>query len=203
MKRILQLLGLTSPAMHAVAPAPGGEPGVAELRRELAELRRELRTLQDIEAIKRLKHAYFRGIDSADLPLLASLFHPDVDVHFVGGGYEWAFKGREQYVEAIGNSFHSEAVAQHNGHHPEITVLSETEAEGIWYLYDNFWELNQKIYTYGTAFYHDRYEKVDGRWLIRSTHYKRHYEVVTKMKDDQPRFTVRYLSSHGRVLPKP
>ncbi len=183
--------------------SPATDPTMAELRQEIAELRRELRVLQDIEAIKKLKHAYFRGIDSADLELLATLFHPDVDVHFVGGGYEWAFKGRDQYVEAIGKSFHSEAVAQHNGHHPEITIVSETEAEGIWYLYDNFWDLSQKYYTYGTAFYRDRYQKVDGRWLIRSTDYKRHYEVASKMTEPYPKFTVRYLASHGRVIDKP
>lgn len=182
--------------------APAAGPTQADLACEIAELRREIRALQDIEAIKRLKHAYFRGIDSADLELLATLFHPDVEVHFVGGGYEWKLQGREQYVEAIGNSFTADTVAQHNGHHPEITLRSESEADGIWYLYDNFYHLGMKVYTCGTAFYHDRYEKVDGRWLIRSTSYKRHYEIVTKMQEPMPNFTVRYLAHHGRVVGK-
>lgn len=202
MNRILDLIGLAPAVLSATPATPAAEPAPASLADQIAALRREVRALQDIEAIKCLKHAYFRGLDSADLTLLATLFHPDVDVHFVGGGYEWKLKGREQYVEAIGNSFTAETVAQHNGHHPEITLLSGTEAEGIWYLYDNFYHLGMRVYTCGTAFYHDRYEKVDDRWLIRSTRYKRHYEIVTKMDDPMPNFTVRYLASHGRVVRK-
>ncbi|MFO1292135.1 MAG: nuclear transport factor 2 family protein [Rubrivivax sp.] len=198
MKRILALITAAVAPLHASADTPAAGPDLAA---EVAQLRREVRALQDIEAIKKLKHAYFRGLDSADRELLASLFHPDVDVHFIGGGYEWKFSGRERYVEEIAKNFNADAVAQHNGHHPEITLLSDSEAEGTWYLYDNFWNLRYKVYTYGTAFYRDRYVKVDGRWLIRSTFYKRHYEVV-QQGDPMPNFTVRYLADHGRKVGK-
>lgn len=166
---------------------------------QIAALQAELRALKDIEDIRLLKHAYFRGIDSADLELLRSLMHPEVTVHFIGGGYEWKLAGREQYLEAIGNNFNSEVIAQHNGHHPEIRLLSPTEAEGTWYLHDNFYNLREKLYTTGTAFYHDRYVKVDGRWLLRSTQYKRHYEIVEKL-DTLPNVTVDYLAEHGRKV---
>jgi hypothetical protein len=164
-------------------------------------LRRDVQALLDIEAIKRLKHAYFRGLDSANLELLATLFHPEVQVHFVGGDYEWRLDGREQYVETIAANFHANVVAQHTGNHPEITLLSATEAEGIWYLHDDFYDMAKMLFTTGSAFYHDRYEKVDGRWLIRSTRYERHYELVTPMKQ-VPNFTVRYLARHGRAAPQ-
>lgn len=164
-------------------------------------LRRDVQALLDIEAIKRLKHAYFRGLDSANLELLATLFHPEVQVHFVGGDYEWRLDGREQYVETIAANFHANVVAQHTGNHPEITILSPTEAEGIWYLHDDFYDMAKMLFTTGSAFYHDRYEKVDGRWLIRSTRYQRHYELVTPM-DKVPNFTVRYLARHGRAVPQ-
>lgn len=164
-------------------------------------LRRDVQALLDIEAIKRLKHAYFRGLDSANLELLATLFHPEVQVHFVGGDYEWRLDGREQYVETIAANFHANVVAQHTGNHPEITILSPTEAEGIWYLHDDFYDMAKMLFTTGSAFYHDRYEKVDGRWLIRSTRYQRHYELVTPMQQ-VPNFTVRYLARHGRAAPQ-
>ena len=164
-------------------------------------LRRDVQALLDIEAIKRLKHAYFRGLDSANLELLATLFHPEVQVHFVGGDYEWRLDGREQYVETIAANFHANVVAQHTGNHPEITILSPTEAESIWYLHDDFYGMAKMLFTTGSAFYHDRYEKVDGRWLIRSTRYERHYELVTPMKQ-VPNFTVRYLARHGRAAPQ-
>lgn len=180
------------------------QPAPAAGAKDLADdtkLQRDVQALLDIEAIKRLKHAYFRGLDSANLELLATLFHPDVQVHFVGGDYEWLLDGREQYIETIAANFNAEVVAQHTGNHPEITILSETEAEGIWYLHDDFYDMAKMLFTTGSAFYHDRYEKVDGRWLIRSTRYQRHYELVTPMAQ-VPNFTVRYLARHGRAVPK-
>ncbi|MBS0511840.1 MAG: nuclear transport factor 2 family protein [Proteobacteria bacterium] len=165
----------------------------------LAELQRQVRELRDIESIKRVKHAYFRAIDSADLGLLASLLTPDVEVRFIGGDYDWKLKGRAEYVEAVGRNFNSQVIAEHNGHHPEITVLSDTEAEGVWYLHDNFYNLRTRLFTTGSAFYHDRYRKVDGQWRIASTRYERHYEIDTPL-EKLPDIAVHYLGRHGRVV---
>lgn len=166
---------------------------------EITQLQHDVQMLKDIEAIKRLKHAYFRAIDSADLELLAGLLHPDVATHFIGGDYEWRLNGRAAYVEAVAQGFHSEVACQHNGHHPEIDIDSATSAHGIWYLHDIFYDLKTRILTQGTAFYHDRYVKQDGRWLIRETRYKRHYEIV-EQDAAMPNFSVRYLIDHGRKL---
>ena len=54
----------------------------------------------------------------------------------VGGTYSIKLEGRDKYVEMIANGFHSQFVGQHNGHHPEIDFISETEAKGLWYLAD-------------------------------------------------------------------
>ena len=167
---------------------------------ELAQLKRDVRILKDIEAIKRLKHAYFRGIDSADLELLAGIFHKDITAHFIGGLYEWKIAGRAEYLEAIGQNFNSDVVCQHNGHHPEIDILSETEATGIWYLHDIFYNLHMKVLTQGTAFYKDTYVKEDGQWWLKSTYYKRHYEIVEMIEDHVPNVTMRYLAEHGRKV---
>lgn len=163
-----------------------------------AQLQRDVQMLQDIEAIKRLKHAYFRAIDSADLELLASLLHADVQVHFIGGDYEWQLQGRDAYLEAIGQSFNSQVACQHNGHHPEIDILGPTEARGIWYLHDIFYNLRDQLLTQGTAFYHDRYLKEDGRWWLIDTRYERHYEIVEPMQGRLPNLTCNYLAAHGR-----
>lgn len=53
----------------------------------LAGIACQLQLLQDIEAIKRLKHAYFRCIDTASLAELEGLLHPEVTTCFVGGSY--------------------------------------------------------------------------------------------------------------------
>jgi len=115
----------------------------------IEELRKDIQRLMDIEAIKQLKHAYFRCVDTANLEELATLFHEDVEVHFKGGGYEWNLSGRQEYVDNIGMAFSREAVGQHNAHHPEIQILSETEATGMWYLADNMWILNHNALTTG------------------------------------------------------
>jgi hypothetical protein len=161
----------------------------------IEELRRDIQMLMDIEAIRQLKHAYFRCIDTANFAELAELFHPEVSVHFVGGTYEWKLDGREAYLSSITQAFHRQSIGHHNGHHPEIQVLSDTEATGIWYLNDHMWQLDSGFYTRGTALYWDRYLKVDGRWLIKDTRYRRVYEINARVESPKPDY--HYLGMHG------
>lgn len=162
----------------------------------IEELRKDIQRLMDIEAIKQLKHAYFRCVDTANLEELGTLFHEDVTVHFVGGSYEWNVQGRQEYVDNIAMSFSREAIGQHNAHHPEIQMLSDTEATGIWYLADNMWILNHNVKTHGTAIYWDRYLKVDGKWQIRETNYERVYEINDTL-EERPNLSSHYLGVHG------
>lgn len=162
-------------------------------------LRDAVQLLLDIEAIKQTKHAYFRCIDTGNFEELASLFHPEVQVHFKGGSYEWTLDGRDEYVASVRKSFHSRSVGHHNAHHPEIDVLSPTEATGVWYLSDHMWIMNFKSFTTGTALYWDRYEKLDGRWLIRETKYERIYEM-NERRDPDPKFDYHYLGLYGAKL---
>lgn len=162
----------------------------------IEELRKDIQRLMDIEAIKQLKHAYFRCIDTANLEELATLFHDDVEVNFKGGTYEWVMSGKEEYLNNIGISFSKQSIGQHHGHHPEIQMLSETEATGIWYLEDNMWILNHNAYTHGTVLYWDRYVKEDGKWLIRETSYERLYEM-NEVLEESPKPSSHYLGVHG------
>ena len=169
---------------------------------EFAALRANIQQLMDIEAIKQLKHAYFRCVDTANLKELASLLHPEVSVDFIGGSYAWKLQGREAYVDAVGKAFNQQAVGHHNGHSPEIQLLSEHEATAIWYLADHMWVLNYRHLTTGSALYRDRYVKVDGRWLIRETHYQRLYEINQSL-DENPALAAHYLGVHGAPAEQP
>jgi hypothetical protein len=162
----------------------------------LEALQADLQRLMDMEAIKQLKYAYFRCIDTANLEELGTLFHNDVSVHFIGGSYEWKLEGREEYLANVGVSFSNQSIGHHNGHHPEIQMLSDSEATAIWYLADNMWILNHKAFTTGTALYSDRYLKVDGRWLIKDTYYERLYEINRKLEEN-PVLGSHYLGVHG------
>ena len=160
------------------------------------ELRKDIQRLMDIEAIKQLKHAYFRCVDTANLDELATLLHEDVVVDFKGGNYHWQMDNKKDYLDNIGASFSKQSITQHHGHHPEIQMISETEATGIWYLEDKFWVMNHKFYTTGTLLYWDRYVKENGKWLIRETRYERLYEFNEAL-EEEPQPSSHYLGVHG------
>jgi len=162
----------------------------------IEELRRDIQRLMDIEAIKQLKHAYFRCVDTCNLEELATLFHADVQVRFKGGAYEWNLDGRDEYVKNIGAAFSREERGRHNAHHPEIQILGPAEATALWYLADHMWLLNHNALTYGTALYRDRYVKENGRWLIRETSYERIYEM-NEVLTERPNLGSHYLGVHG------
>ena len=162
----------------------------------IEELRADIQRLMDMEAIKQLKYAYFRCVDTANLEELATLLHEDLTVNYVGGTYEWNIQGRQDFVANIGMAFSTQAVGQHNAHHPEIQMLSDTEATALWYLADNMWILNHKARTHGTALYRDRYLKVNGNWVIKDTRYERIYEINEQL-EAAPALSSHYLGVHG------
>jgi hypothetical protein len=156
--------------------------------------------LEDLELIRRLKYRYFRCIDTANIAELKELFTEDADLRYVGGTYVAEVKGRDNILEFIANAFHAEAIAFHHGNHPEIDVVSPSEANGTWYLRDWFLDMRRKVTTEGTALYHDRYVKRGDKWLIQHSEYERIFEIVGEVKE-LPNITAHYLGKHGRRLP--
>ncbi|MGH8453741.1 MAG: nuclear transport factor 2 family protein, partial [Nevskiales bacterium] len=153
-----------------------------------------------IEHIKRLKYRYCRCIDTANIKELAELFTEDASICYVGGSYRFEAQGRDKIVEAIGYAFHSQAIAFHHVNHPEIDLVSPTEATGTWYLKDWFLDLKHRIITDGSALYKDTYVKQDGKWLIKRATYSRIFEIVTPVTET-PNITAHYLAQHGKKLP--
>jgi hypothetical protein len=158
-----------------------------------------LQQLSDLEDIRTVKHRYFRSIDTADQAVLETLFTDDVSVEYRGGGYFVQLEGAARMVDFLMNSFNASAVAMHHGHMPDITLIGDDEAEGIWYLEDIFISLDRKDVTTGTAIYRDRYRRVDGRWKIARTEYDRIMEVVQPLTDAM-QITVHHLGKVGRKL---
>ena len=156
-----------------------------------------LQQLSDFEEIRTLKHRYFRGIDTADFALLEGLFADDIAVDYQGGNYRVKLQGRADMLEFLANSFHSDAVAMHLGHMPEITLTGENSADGIWYLQDIFISLERMNHTIGTAIYKDTYRRQDDGWKIARTTYERIIEVVRPL-DPAAAITSHYLAKVGR-----
>jgi hypothetical protein len=148
--------------------------------------------LEDIERICRVKYRYWRALDMCQIEELREVLTEDVRVDFVGGTYRWQMEGREVFLKAVAGAFTSQVIARHNGHHPEIDVLSETTAKGTWYLSDWMLHLGENIVTEGTALYRDEYVKIDGAWRIKVSTYERIFERVERLPQ-RPNITAHYL----------
>ncbi len=160
------------------------------------EILQRLQKLEDLEAIKRLKYKYFRSIDTADIDALHDLVTDDISVSYKGGSYHWAISGKDAVLGALKAGFHNRALAQHNGHHPEIDLTSDTTADGLWYLADSFIHLDTLVTTIGSALYRDTYVKIDGRWKIATSSYTRVYEIVDTL-EKAPNVTFSLLATTG------
>jgi len=134
-----------------------------------------LSELADIEAIKHLKHAYFRLLDSKKFTELGQLLVEDATTSYESGKYSQ--HGREEVVEFLEKSLGDPGIVhEHLGHHPEIVITGDTSASGTWYLHDRVVVPTADYELGGTAIYTDDYVKVDGNWRIRHTGYVRIYE---------------------------
>jgi hypothetical protein len=129
----------------------------------------------ELEAIRRLKYAYFRTLDLKRFDQLGQLLTEDATASYEDG--RTTLSGRAEIVawlsEALGNPG---IVTEHNGHHPEIDLVSETAATGVWYLFDRVIIPTADLEIGGTAFYEDRYAKTGDGWRIAHTGYMRVFE---------------------------
>jgi hypothetical protein len=138
-----------------------------------------LAQLADIEAIKQLKHAYFRLLDTKQFDDLGSLLTDDATSSYESGKY--SHSSRDEIVTFLSTSLGDPGIVhEHLGHHPEIVLTGEATATGIWYLHDRVIVPAVDFELGGTAIYRDEYAKVGGRWLIRHTGYERVYEEQKK-----------------------
>ncbi len=133
--------------------------------------------LVEIELIKRLKYKYLRCLDQKRWDEIGECFTDDVTAAYSGGAY--SFEGRDAIVEFLVESMGAESfLSSHRCHHPEIDLVSATEASGVWALEDVVVDETLGVSIRGAAFYEDRYVKVDGQWLMSETGYRRTYEEI-------------------------
>ncbi len=138
--------------------------------------------LQELEAIKRLKHKYVRCVDQKLWDELKECFTQDATCAFNDGKY--VFSGRDEIVKFLVQAMgRPTIVSSHQVHQPEIDITGDTTAMGIWALADTVIDREEKWVLHGAAFYADEYEKVDGQWRIKRTGYKRTFEEVEPLKD--------------------
>ena len=135
----------------------------------------------DLEEIKRLKYKYLRCLDTKDWHGIAEVFTADATAAYSGGAY--TAEGRDAIVDFLVRNMGSETFhSSHRCTHPEIDVSGDT-AEGTWALDDTVIDTSLGILIQGAAFYEDTYVRSDGRWLIRTTGYRRSFEYLVPLSD--------------------
>ena len=154
--------------------------------------------LVELERIKRVKYAYLRCIDQKEYEELRRLLTDDATAAYGGGRHTYA--GADAIVGFISGAMADPSVhSSHRCTQPEITFLSDTEAEGRWALLDTVIDTRFDLTISGAAFYEDRYRKVDGQWRISHTGYKRTYEeVMPRASIEGLRLTASWWSTDGR-----
>jgi SnoaL-like domain len=132
-------------------------------------------TAGEVEAIRRLKYAYFRTLDLKEFEALGELLTVDATAAYEDG--KTVLDGRSAIVNWLSQALGSpDIVTEHHGHHPEIDFTSDVTATGTWYLQDRVIVPSADLEIGGTAFYADRYVKTDDGWRIAHTGYMRVFE---------------------------
>jgi hypothetical protein len=142
-------------------------------------------TSADLEAIRQLKHAYFRLLDTKRFEELGALLTDDVVSAYESG--RMAQQGRHAVVAFLRTALGDRGILSvHAGHHPEILLTSPATATGTWYLEDRVIVPAQDFELHGTALYHDEYRKEQGRWRISRTGYDRIFEERRRRSTGEP-----------------
>jgi hypothetical protein len=144
-----------------------------------------------IESIKQLKARYCRYLDAKDWAAWRSIFTDD----FVSDTAEAGGKlivGADDFVAFTRNNIgrRSQATA-HQVHAPEIELTSATTAHGVWALQDVV-RFGPGVTLLGYGHYHETYENIAGKWLIKSS-------KLTRLREDivTPLFSL-YISDRVR-----
>jgi 3-hydroxyisobutyrate dehydrogenase-like beta-hydroxyacid dehydrogenase len=140
-----------------------------ELGVELGRLGTMADRLADLEAIKQLKARYFRFIDTKDWAAFRDLFTDDCK-HWLPQESTVPFMTNDEYFK-MNEELLGTGVTTHHGHMPEITFVSDTEAEGIWAMFDyvQIEPPSGRVSIKGYGHYFETYRKCDdGKWRISS-----------------------------------
>jgi len=135
-----------------------------ELEERVKTLEEECRKLKDIEAIKNLKYRYWHCVDDHSWDGVADCFAEEANVFGVN------LQGRNLiarfYKRTGGKQF---TISAHQGHNPEINLLSDRAASGRWILDQFGIECGTDNAIKLGLSYEDEYTKEENGWKIKST----------------------------------
>ena len=125
-----------------------------------------------IEEIQQLKARYFRCVDTKDWGGFGALFASDATVDYTppgGNPKDWSESGAANIVAFVRKAPGS-TITVHHGHMPEVEVISPVTARAIFAMEDLIWwpEGSPRKTLHGWGHYHETYEKIEGKWRIKT-----------------------------------
>lgn len=131
---------------------------------KLEELEKRIKVLEDIEEIKKLKAKYWRCCDKKLWKELEECFTEDVVADYFP---DLHFEGRKALMNFLQGSLGPDImITSHGGHSPEIEIISDNKAKGIWVLNDLV-IIQPGTRMRGYGHYEEEYTKESGKWKIK------------------------------------
>ena len=132
---------------------------------------KDIERLLALEEIRGLKASYFRCVDTKDWEAFRRLFTQDAVFDISQDVPGCVLTGPDKIAEAASVPL-TDCISVHHGHCPEIDLTSDNTAKGIWAMEDMLkWAEGSAapIKTlHGYGHYTETYERVDGRWHIKT-----------------------------------
>lgn len=134
-----------------------------------------------LEDIRVLKARYCRCVDTKDWAGFAALFTADAMLSFPENNPDWVPIG--EFLPSVGPAL-AHGISVHHVHSPEITLMSDSEATGIWAMQDRLYfppgveSLAGAGRIAGAGHYRETYRRIRDRWLFERIRLTRlHLEV--------------------------
>lgn len=152
----------------------------------MTDIAARLRRLEDRAELDDLVVRYFLAADGDDLATIAETFS-DTGTFAVSGAVVGS--GPQGVVDFIVSQRNNMGLTVHTPNYTLFTFLDADHAEGL--VGAHLEMVLHGSSTFGAVRYHDRYERVDGRWVIsarnmRTIYFARWDEVAEAFASDTP-----------------
>ncbi|MFF0814165.1 nuclear transport factor 2 family protein [Rhodococcus sp. NPDC003318] len=151
------------------------------------DLATRIETLEQIEAIKALKHRYWRACDAKDPTTFRACFvrrGASIDYGRLGA-FEDADPMAEIFTRVALHTVDGRHVVydMHHGMHPEITVTGPGTATGRWTLRFRQVNLLDNTEKLMTGEYDDEYVLEDGAWRMSKCHFTETWAMIRPLPE--------------------
>lgn len=136
----------------------------------IQQLATRVERLEAIEAIRQLKYKYFHYCDRKRPDKVRECYADGfVRLEF---GRVGTFESADDLVKVFTElACQDHIVEMHHAQNPQIELLGDGKAEGLWGLYYYLIDTNQQTATQLGGFYEDEYRYIDGAWKITASRF--------------------------------